>query len=89
MQAGSKEKAVKRFELDNFKMEVQKKTSQEFQDEGANHISINTSSALSDGQQKLLQVEIPYDPLFSAYAEDDIIFASSFSSETGSKDLLT
>ena len=54
MQAGSKEKAVKRFELDNFKMEVQKKTSQEFQDEGTNHISINTSSALSDGQQKLL-----------------------------------
>ena len=66
MQAGSKEKAIKRFELDNFMMEVQKKTSQEFQDDGANHISINTSSTFSDGQQKLLQVEIPYDPLFSA-----------------------
>ena len=51
MQAGSKEKAVKRFELDNFKMEVQKKTSKEFLDEGANHISMNTSSASSsDGQ---------------------------------------
>ena len=48
MQTGSKDTAVKRFDLNNFKMEVQKKTSQEFQDEGANHISIDTSSAPSD-----------------------------------------
>ena len=49
MQAGSEDTAVKRFDLNNFKMEVQKKTSQEFQDEGANHISIDTSPAPSDG----------------------------------------
>ena len=37
--------------------------------------------------QDLLQVTIPYDPLFEG--TEDIIFASSFTSETGSELLLT
>ena len=72
--------AVKTFEFDNFKMEVQKKTKQEFAQKGENKISLKTDSDKQD-----LLVNIPFDPLFEDV--EDIIFASSFSSETGSQDL--
>lgn len=42
MHSGSKDEAVKRYEGDNFKMEVQKKTCKEFKDEGSNHIVMET-----------------------------------------------
>ena len=64
-------------------MEVQKKTCEEFKNEGSNKIVMETSSATSEP----LNVQIPYDSLFDDL-ENDIIFASSYSSETGSKELL-
>ena len=44
MHSGSKDEAVKRYEGNNFKMEVQKKTCEEFKDEGSNQIIMETSS---------------------------------------------
>ena len=64
-------------------MEVQKKTCEEFKNKGSNKIVMETSSATSEP----LNVQIPYDSLFDDL-ENDIIFASSYSSETGSKELL-
>ena len=61
-------------------MEVQKKTKQEFAQEGESKISLKTDS----GEQDLL-VNIPFDPIFEKV--EDIIFVSAFSSATGSKDL--
>ena len=82
MQTGVKDSAVKTFEFDNFKMEVQKKTKQEFAEQGDNRISLNTDA---DQAEKNLIVNIPFDPLFEEV--EDIIFASSFNSETGSQEL--
>ena len=80
MQAGVEDSARKTFEFDNFKMEVQKKTKQEFAQSGENKMSLKTGSDEQD-----LLVNIPFDPLFED--AEDIIFASSFSSETGSANL--
>ena len=77
MMAGVEDSSVKTFEFDNFKMEVQKKTKQEFAQVGENKISLKTDS----NEQDLL-VNIPFDPIFEE--AEDIIFASSFSSATGS-----
>ena len=38
MHSGGKDEAVKRFAFDNFKMEVQKKTKEEFKDAGSSQI---------------------------------------------------
>ena len=83
MHPGSKDEVVKSFEGDNFKMKVQKKTYEEFKNEGSNKIVMEASSATSEP----LNVQIPYDSVFDDL-ENEIIFASSFSSETGSKELL-
>ena len=82
MQAGVEESAVKTFEFDNFQMEVQKKTKQEFAEQRENKISIKTDVGQ---KEKNLLVNIPFDPLFEEI--EDIIFASSFTSETGSQEL--
>ena len=42
MQSGVEESAVKTFAFENFKMEVQKKTKQEFKAEGENNITLQT-----------------------------------------------
>ena len=74
---------MKTFEFDNFQMEVQKKTKQEFAEQGENKISLNTD--VWRQEEKNLLVNIPFDPLFEEV--EDIIFASSFTSETGSQEL--
>lgn len=61
-------------------MEVQKKSKEEFAEAGVNRINLQSSSS------EQLQVEIPFDPLFQEV--NDFIFASSFSSQTGSEELL-
>ena len=56
-------------------------TKQEFAEKGENKISLNTDT---ENDENLL-VSIPFDPLFEKV--ENIIFASSFTSETGSQDL--
>ena len=82
MKAGVDESSVKTFEYDNFSMEVQKRTKQEFAEKGENQISLKTDSDLVD-----LQVKIPFDPLFADV--ENIIFAASHTGETGSHQLFS